>query len=153
MQEKLTDILDNLLGLLLLEGSYEVEETEESFLVSIQTQDAGRLIGFKGDSLDSLQLLINNILSRKLDEKEDFKRVVLDVEGWKKQKETDLTEKAREYADKVLETAESLELEPMPAWQRRIIHTAIGEIDGVESESAGDGRERHLVIRPQVNKS
>ncbi len=78
MEEKLGEVLDNLLGMLLLEGSYEIEEGDEGFAVSIETQDAGRLIGARGESLESLQLLVNQMVSRKVGEGE-FKRVILDV--------------------------------------------------------------------------
>ncbi|MBI2338153.1 KH domain-containing protein [Candidatus Daviesbacteria bacterium] len=63
MENQLSEILDNLLGMLLLEGSYEIEENDENFLVSIETKDAGRLIGARGDSLDALQLLVNQMVA------------------------------------------------------------------------------------------
>lgn len=62
MESQLSDILDNVLGLLLLEGSYDIEEGEEGFSVSIETKDAGRLIGARGESLDALQLLVNQMV-------------------------------------------------------------------------------------------
>lgn len=150
MQENLSEILDNILSLLLLEGSYEVNESKEGFEVMIDTPQAGRLIGFRGESLDSLQLLINQLLSRKQDE---FKRVILDVAGWRKQKEEELKEKASSVASQVLELGQELELEPMSSWQRRIVHMVIGDTPGVESESIGEGRDRHLVIRPSGAKA
>ncbi len=146
MEEQLNEILDNILGLLLLEGSYEVEETDDSFVVSIDTKDAGRLIGARGESLEGLQLLVNQIMSRKAGEA-DFKRVALDVEGWRKQKEQELKSKATEFANQVLETGKEIELEPMSAWQRRIIHMTISEMEGLSSESMGEGRDRHVVIK------
>ena len=145
MQEHLSEILDNLLGLLLLKGSYDIEETDEAFNVSIQTSDAGKLIGFKGESLDGLQLLVNQMLSKKSKESE-FKRVILDVEGWRKQKEEQLAVRAKEWAEQVLELGKEMELEPMSPWQRRTVHMVVQEIEGVESKSVGEGRERHLVI-------
>ncbi len=149
MEDKLSEILDNVLGLLLLEGSYEIEDTKEGFLVSIETKDAGRLIGARGESLEGLQLLVNQILSRKTDgvSTEGFKRVILDVSGWKKQKEEELKIRAREAGKQVLETGKEIELEPQPAWQRRIAHMAVGEIEGLSSESIGEGRDRHIVIK------
>ena len=149
MQENLSEILDNLLGLLLLEGSYDIEEDEGSFMVGITTTDAGKLIGFRGESIDALQLLINQLISKKNPDKEAaFKRVVLDVEGWRKQKEEELAEKAKDWADQVLQSKQELELEPMNPWQRRIVHMVIQDINGLLSESIGEGRDRHLVIKP-----
>lgn len=150
MEEQLGDILDNVLGLLLLEGSYDIEESPEALQVLIETKDAGRLIGFKGENLESLQLLLNQLMSRKagVDAEGEFKRVLVDVEGWRKQKEEELASRAKGWIEEVKESGQDLELEPMSAWQRRIIHMVVGEAEGVESESIGEGRDRHLVIRP-----
>src|SRR3989338_7127211 len=145
-EEQLSDILDNILGLLLLEGSYEIEEEDGGFAVSIETGDAGRLIGARGESLEGLQLLVNQIMSRKVGEG-DFKRVMLDVSGWRKQKEEDLQKQAEDWGKEVLESGKEIELEPMSHWQRRVVHMVIEGIDGIMDESAGEGRERHIVIK------
>lgn len=149
MEDQLSEVLDNILGLLLLEGSYEIEEGKEGFTVSIDTTDAGRLIGARGESLDGLQLLINQIMSRKLGQagKEGFKRVILDVGGWRKQKEEELVQRAKEWGHQVLETGKDMELEPQSPWQRRVIHTVISQMEGLSSESIGEGRDRHIVIK------
>lgn len=146
MEESLSEVLDNILGLLLLEGSYEIEEGSDGFSVSIETTDAGRLIGPSGEFLESLQLVVNQIMSRKMPEG-DFKRVVLDVSGWRKQKEEDLKEQANEWGKQVLETGQEMELPPQSSWQRLVVHTTIGEMGGLETESMGEGRDRHIVIR------
>lgn len=146
MEEKLSEVLDNILGFLLLEGSYEIEEEEEGFLVSIETKDAGRLIGARGESLEGLQLLVNQIMSRKMGE-EGFKRVILDVSGWRKQKEEELVSMAKDLAAQVRSSGKDIELEPLSPWQRRVVHMAISEMAGLVSESVGEGRDRHVVIK------
>lgn len=154
MEEQLSEILDNLLGMLLLEGSYEIEEKDEGFSVSIETKDAGRLIGARGESLDSLQLLVNQMIAKKIDPSvEGFKRVILDVEGWRKQKEEELVVNTQSWAKQVLESKKEMELEPMSPWQRRIVHMVVSEMEGVESESAGEGRDRHVVIKLKTENS
>lgn len=153
MEAKVSEILENILGLLGFEGSFEVVEEEENVQVTIETSDPGRLIGYRGETLDSLQLLVNLILGRQLGEDTKFKRVLVDVAGWKKGKEEDLKRSAENWAAQVLETGKEMELEPMPSWQRRIIHMVISETQGVESESVGEGRDRHLVIRPEIKKT
>lgn len=152
MQPILSDILDNLLGLLLLEGSYDIEEMEDGFKVSIETTDAGRLIGARGESLEGLQLLVNQMLSRKMGEgkEEEFKRVMVDVMGWRKQKEEELSVRAKELANQVLESGQQIELEPMSAWQRRVVHMVIQDLDGLSSESIGEGLDRHLIIKVKI---
>lgn len=150
MEEDLTEVLDNLLGLLLLEGSYEIEDTDDAVLVSIDTPDAGRLIGTRGESLDSLQLLVNQILFRKVVES---KRVIFDVSGWRRKKEEDLKKGADIWGKQVLESGKQLELEPMSSWQRRVVHMVVGEMDGLETESIGEGRDRHIVIKLKTKNS
>ncbi len=153
MEQRLSDILDNILGLLLLEGSYDIQESEDGLRVDIETGDAaGRLIGFNGESLSALQLLVNQMVSKKsgpaLSEPEEFRRVILDVSGWRKKKEEELKESGKQWVNKVVESGQEMELEPMPSWQRRIVHMVVQENDQVQSESIGEGRERHLVIKP-----
>ena len=150
MEEQLSDVLDNLLGLLLLEGSYEIEENDEAVSVLIETPDAGRLIGARGESLEALQLLINQITLKRTGE---YKRIILDVAGWRKQKEEELKSSSTSWGKQVLESGEQLELEPMSSWQRRVVHTTIGEMEGIMSESVGEGRDRHVVIKLEDQKT
>ncbi|MBI4039829.1 KH domain-containing protein [Candidatus Daviesbacteria bacterium] len=146
MEEKVSEILENILGLLALEGSFEVSEEGDQVVVTIEATDSGRLIGNSGETLDALQLLVNQILSHQVDE-DAFKRVVIDVGNWRKNKEADLESRARRWAEDVKQSGEALELDPMPAWQRRIVHLVIEEVAGITSESVGEGRDRHLIIK------
>ncbi len=143
MENKVAEVLEQLLGMLSLEGSFDIEETPEAVFVSIETEDAGRLIGHQGETLTALQQIINQIMFRQM---EDAKRVILDVSGWRKNKEADLESRAKAWAEEVLETKEEMALEPMPSWQRRIVHMVIQNTPGLKSESAGEGADRHLVI-------
>ncbi len=145
MEEKVSEILENILGYLGLEGSFEIEEKEDGVFISIDAVDPGILIGRNGETLASLQLLLNLIASRQMPG-EELKRVVVDVSSWRKSKEEELASKAKMWADKVAESKESMELAPMPAWQRRIVHMAVEETAGVKSESIGEGQDRRLVI-------
>ena len=149
MENKVSEILENILGLLGLEGSFEVSENDEEVVVIIETEEAGRLIGYRGETLDGLQLLVNQIANKS---NTDYKRIVIDVAGWRKNREEDLKKNATLWSDQVKDSGKEMELEPMPAWQRRIIHMTLSEIEGVESESQGDGKDRHLVIKPAIQK-
>ncbi len=135
-------------------GSYEIEEVDDNFQVLIETKDAGRLIGARGESLDGLQLLVNQMVARKVGPAPDgagFQRVVVDVEGWRNQKAEELTASAESWGKQVLESKQPLDLEPQSPWQRRIVHMVISEIKGLSSESIGEGRDRHIVIKPVKN--
>ncbi len=155
MEAKVSEILENVLSLLSLEGSFDVEEKEEGVFVSIETEDAGRLIGHNGETLTALQLLVNLIVMRQLasgeagqDRAIEAKRVIVDVSNWRKDKEDDLAQRAKRWAEEVKESGKPMELESMPSWQRRVVHMVIQETKGVSSESVGEGLDRHLVITP-----
>lgn len=152
MEEKVSEILENILGLLGLEGSFEVEEKEDAVFVSIDAADPGVLIGRGGETLASLQLIMNLIVSRQMPE-ESQKRIIVDVSSWRKSKEEELAAKAVSWAEKVIETGEPMELMPMPAWQRRIVHLTIEKTSGVKSESIGEEPERRLVISVDSGKN
>lgn len=145
MEAKVSEILENILSMLSLEGSFEVAEKEDGVFVTIDTQDAGRLIGHQGETLAALQLIVNLIASHDM---EESKRVIIDVAAWRQGKEQELAQKARRWAEQVGESGQPMELDPMPSWQRRIVHMTIQETSGVESESVGEGPDRHLVIKP-----
>ncbi len=145
MEAKVAEILENILSMLNLEGSFDVEETADCVFVSIETQEAAHLIGHQGETLASLQLLINLIVARQ-NFGEEIKRVIVDVSNWRKGKEEELAHKARGWAQQVLDTGESMDLPPMPAWQRRIVHMTIEGTTGVKSESLGEGMDRHLIV-------
>lgn len=151
MEEKVSEILENILGLLGLEGSFEVDEKEDAVFVSIDAEDPGILIGRGGETLASLQLILNLIASRQFGQ-DNSKRVIVDVSNWRKSKEEDLAAKTASWAQKVIETEKPLELEPMPAWQRRIVHMTVEQTPGVKSESTGEEPERRLVISPDKSK-
>jgi spoIIIJ-associated protein len=143
MEQKVSEILENILSLLSLEGSFDVEEKEEGVFVYIETEDAGKIIGHQGETLAALQLVVNLIVSKQV---EESKRVIIDVSGWRQGKEEELAHRARGWAQQVLDEKEPMALDPMPSWQRRIVHMTIQGTPGVKSESVGEGIERHLVI-------
>lgn len=151
MEAVVSEVLENILSMLSLEGSFEVEEKQDGVFITIDTNEAGKLIGHQGETLQSLQLIINQIVSKKLmgEDKaaERPKRVIIDVSNWRKSKEEELAHKARVWAGQVLEEGKDLELLPMPAWQRRIVHMTVEGTDGVKSESVGEGLDRHLIIK------
>jgi spoIIIJ-associated protein len=150
MEAKVSEILENVLSLLALEGSFDVEEKEEGVFVSIETAEAGKLIGHQGETLAALQYLVNLMISKQM---EESKRVIIDVSGWRQSKEEELAHRARSWASQVVESGQPMELDPMPSWQRRIVHLTIEGTPGVKSESLGEGLERHLVISPAGDSS
>lgn len=145
METQVSEVLENILSLLALEGSFEVDEKDDVVNVSIDLEDAGKLIGHNGDTLGSLQYLVNIIVAKNIS---DQKRVIVDVASWRQTKESELSDKAKSWAMQVIESGEAMDLPAMPSWQRRAIHLVIEGMDGVSSESVGEGPDRHLVIKP-----
>lgn len=105
----------------------------------------GALIGRKGERLSALQHLVNLMLSRRMGA---WTRVLVDVEDYRGRRERQLGEIARRAADKVLESGTMLQLEPMPALERRWIHLALRDVQGVSTQSIGDEPMRRVVILP-----
>jgi spoIIIJ-associated protein len=144
------DILDTLMRHLgFTDISIEVREGETSRL-NVVAGDAdrdslGSLIGRKGERLSALQHLVNLLLSRRTGE---WTRVLVDVEDYRGRRERQLQDLARRAAERVVETGKMLQLEPMPALERRWVHLALREIDGVTTQSIGEEPNRRIVVLP-----
>ena len=115
--------------------------------ITIVGEDASTLIGHHGDTLDALQYLANLASARKNAKGErDKSRVTIDIEGYRKKREDTLRALARRMAAKALRNKRSVMLEPMSAYERRIIHSEIQGIEGVSTNSVGSDNNRKIVI-------
>ena len=115
--------------------------------ITIVGDDASALIGHHGDTLDALQYLANLASARKnIRGERDKSRVTLDIEGYRKKREETLRALARRMAAKALRNKRSVMLEPMSAYERRIIHSEIQGIEGVSTNSIGSDNNRKIVI-------
>jgi spoIIIJ-associated protein len=108
-------------------------------------EDMSLLIGRHGQTLDAIQELTRLAVGRRLDERI---RVIVDVEDYRKRREARLAERARELAERVRDEGGEEELEPMNSYERKLVHDAVADIEGVETESRGVDPERYVVIRP-----
>ncbi len=123
------------------------KETEEDIYFEIvSSEDYGNIIGRRGETLDALQYLTRLFVNRSED---NNKRVALNVGDYRKRREETLRSLAKRQASKVSKYGRSTALEPMNPYERRIIHTAIQEIEGVTSHSVGEGDRRRVVITPE----
>lgn len=125
----------------------DVHATSEDDVIELNipsTHLNGFLIGQRGETVRAMQFLVSNALKNK-----EFAttRVNVDVAEYKKQRAEHLAETAEEWVKKVKETGEAYELKPMNAADRRTIHKVAAEA-GLASDSAGEGRDRHIVLRP-----
>ena len=115
--------------------------------IAIVGDDASALIGHHGDTLDALQYLANLASARKnIHGERDKSRVTIDIEGYRQKREDTLRALARRMAAKALRNRRSVMLEPMSAYERRIIHSEIQGIDGVSTNSIGSDNNRKIVI-------
>jgi spoIIIJ-associated protein len=107
--------------------------------------DMALLIGRHGQTLDAIQELARTAVGRRLDQRI---RVLVDVEDYRKRREDRLIERAREVAERVLETGTEERLDPMNPYERKLVHDAIAEMEGLETTSEGVDPDRFVVIRP-----
>ena len=115
--------------------------------ITIKGDDASTLIGHHGDTLDALQYLANLASARKnIHGERDKSRVTLDIEGYRAKREEVLRALARRMAAKAIRTKRSVALEPMSAYERRIIHSEIQSIEGVSTNSIGSDNNRKIII-------
>ena len=115
--------------------------------ITIKGEDASTLIGHHGDTLDALQYLANLASARKnIHGERDKSRVTIDIEGYRAKREETLRALARRMAQKALRNKRSVMLEPMSAYERRIIHSEIQGIEGVSTNSIGSDNNRKIVI-------
>lgn len=136
------DFLDKL-GIV---GEISVEEGEDAVSVAIETQDAGILIGYHGETLNALTLILSLLVSRELGE---FTRVSIDVEDYRKQREEKLIELAKNIKEQVLRDQQQLPITNLTSGERRIIHLFFQDDQEVTTESQGEGDERQLILKPR----
>ena len=124
---------------------YSCEDGTRRIIIS--GDDASTLIGHHGDTLDALQYLANLASARKnINGERDKSRVTIDIEGYRAKREETLRALARRMAAKALRNRRSVMLEPMSAYERRIIHSEIQGIEGVSTNSVGSDNNRKIVI-------
>ncbi len=104
----------------------------------------GIIIGYRGETLDSLQYLVSLVINK--DQECDYKRVILDTENYRNKREETLKKLARRLGNKVKETGRPVKLEPMNPYERRIIHSELQNNNYVETYSEGDEPFRKVVI-------
>jgi spoIIIJ-associated protein len=129
-----------------LDDGEEGEEGPPTLAVNVLGNDLGMLIGRRGDHLAQLQYLVNLLVNRRLGR---WVRVSIDIEGYKRRREESLIGLAERVARQVARSGRAIQLEPMPANERRIIHIALRNDPEVQTESSGEGEMRRVAIQPK----
>lgn len=145
--DTLKGMLARLLGLMGVEYELTVETLPDTTFMNVNTSGLdGLLIGRRGETLASLQHIINRLFTSTTGE---HSKITIDVGGYVKRKHRLLVERARKVADRVRNTGKEFDFEPLKASDRRIIHLAVSEVSDVSTYTIGDGLLRKVVIAPK----
>lgn len=138
------DYLKEVIALMGVENvTFSAVQKGEATILRLDGEKLGALIGRRGETMESLSYLASLVANRL---EGDYIKLGLDVAGYRDKRENDLTVLAQRIGNKVRKTGRSFAMEPMNPYERRIIHSAIGKMEGVRSESKGEGRDRRVVI-------
>jgi len=142
------DFVEGLLERMGLAAEVEVSESDGATYIDIwgadEEESIGLLIGRHGATLDGLQELVRSAVQRETGSR---CRVLVDVEDYRKRRRTQIVERARDAARRVKKSGRQVALEPMSSYERKLVHDAIAEMDGLETASEGEEPNRRVVIR------
>ena len=147
--ERVRELIEGVLDELDLEGEVEIREDDDRIEVEVVgDEEYGLLIGKRGQTIDALQLLAYQAAFRGV---RDRKRVVLDVAGYRERRREILTARADRAAEQALDGDCTVEMDPMSAQERRIVHEHLKERPGIETYSEGDEPRRCVIVAPLVS--
>ena len=155
MEDIIKKELDTLLSLVDIDAQYDLNLEESNGVkyikISFNGENLGYLIGNHGKHLESLQYIFSLILRKKLEEGTEY-RVVMDVGGYKEERNKKIERMALQKADDARILGEPIELEPMSPSDRRVVHMALQVFDDIKTESVGEGNDRRVKIIPISDK-
>ena len=138
------DTLEKLLSLLGFPATIEEQKMEDGILLDVTSEDSGRLIGRQGQTLSDLQYITNRLLFQ---QDQSVPKVTVDVSGYRAQAREALVKKAQEAAEKVRRWGDPVELEPMSAFDRRVVHQALRDDPDIETQSIEvDGTDKKAML-------
>ncbi len=144
--KKIEKAFEELFSLLDIQSSFDIKESEEALNVTLDTNEAGIIIGYHGDTLEALELIMGFIAGKILGQPT---RVYLEVGEYKKEREEYLKNLAEQIKNQVLSTGEAVPLPNLKAWERKYLHNYFNDDKEVTTQSDGEGKERTLSILPK----
>ncbi len=152
-QDTAQRILDQMLSMIGYDYKIESSIKDGEIYLHVQSPEAGRLIGRRAQMIQSIQLLVNRILQRELDDKAP--RCVVDVENYRQRRSDELEQKALQIASEAKESGRPVKMQPMNAFDRRTIHRVLSADEGVETESlpSKDSRWKSIVVTPLFDQA
>ena len=143
-KENIKKFMDEILVQLPENTVYNISDSGLGINVEITNSNLGFLIGYRGETLYAMQNILSAIAGKSIEKKV---RVILDIEGYKEKREKTLEELAEKVAKTVIRTRRPIKLEPMQAYERKIIHSKLQQNDKVETESIGEEPNRRIIIK------
>ena len=128
---------------------YSIKVEDYTIMININGNAAGLLIGYRGETLNAMQTILSTIANRNFNDKI---RLILDIENYREKRAKILEELAEKVSKTVLKNGKNITLEPMSAYERKIIHSKLQDNDKVETYSIGEGDNRRVVIAKKLNK-
>jgi spoIIIJ-associated protein len=148
--ERVRDLIEGVLDELDLDGEVELIEDDDRILATVEgEEDYGLLIGKRGQTIDALQLLCYQAAYRGLRER---KRVVVDAAGYRERRRETLEGRADRAAEQALSGSHVVEMDPMSAQERRVVHERLKERAGIETYSEGDEPRRCVIVAPLITE-
>lgn len=145
--DQVKQIAEDLLKRLDVSGEIAVDMDETgAYRVHIETEETGLLIGFHGKTLESLQIILGLLVSKKL---EQWVKVYVNVGDYREKREESLMLMAQHAAERALSAGRPIEIPNLSASERRVIHLTLAGDDRVETESVGEGTHRTLLVKPK----
>lgn len=149
--ESVVAFLRNVLQNMGIEANIDtVQEDDRNVFINITGEKMGLLIGKRGQTINSLQYLAQLVANR---HSGHYVRVILNPENYRERRKETLTHLAERLAQKAVHAGESVKLEPMPNYERKIIHTVLADHHGVQTVSKGEEPNRYVVIQPNTSQS
>lgn len=145
-QKLVEEVVSDFLDKLSVQGDFTLEETEGSLLVLLNTEDSGIVIGYHGEILEAMQLVLSLMVAKRLGR---FVRITVEVGDYRKNREEYLKQLAQKMKDRAVTEQREQVISQLKPWERRVVHLFLQDDPEVVSESEGQGRERVLVIRPR----
>ncbi len=142
--DEVNTFLNDVISAMGVQADINTVEEADSINIQLSGEKMGLIIGYRGETLDSLQYLVSLVANK--DHEKPYKKVVLDAENYRKKRYETLTKVAQKTADKVKKTGRPYRLEPMNPYERRIIHSTLQEYAQINTYSEGDEPFRRIVV-------
>jgi len=139
-------LIKNFFESLGIDAQFTISEDEEAISIVLETEDTGIIIGYHGETLEALQLVLSLLIAR---ERGEFKRVSLEAGDYKKNRSEWLEKLTLDAKERALQENKEVYLSELKSWERRVVHLLLQDDKEVSSESTGEGKDRVLVIKPK----